>query len=678
MIKDDFGSTANVAVDDENGGVWVDFHDLDTSDSDEHNQNLAETLDEGVLSSLASQLLLEIEDDDRSRAEWLTMREKAIGLLGVKVNPPRGDVSQGAAPIEGMSSYQDSALLEASVRFQANARGELLPSGGPVKVYNDGDPSPQNDAQAEALEKAVNEFLTVTSTEYVPDTDRLFFQVGWSGAGFKKGYHCPIRRRPVIESIDAKDLIVSNQATDIDSASRVTHVIKMSRSVIVRMQIAGAYRDVSLALPNEDSNVVDKKIASIQGVSKGNPVMRTMDRTLYECYADLDIPGFEHKLKGKITGLPIPYKVTIDKASRTILEIRRNWREEDEQCIKRKTFVLYPFIPAFGLYPLGLMHLLGNATNAITAALRVIIDNGMFNNFPGFLFAKSGIGQDKNDFRMGPGQGVAVNVDVSNGSKITDKIMPLPYKPVDGAFVQFIDDLRQTAQRLGGTAEVQVGEGDREAPVGTTVALIEQATKVMSAVHKRLHQAQAEEFRMLQELLQEDPEALWRHKGTDFHPYNEEILRAALNNYELVPQADPNIASHMMRMTKAEALKQLVMASPNLWNVQQVTEYYLDQIGLPDAKRFIAPPPPPGPAQQDPNALKAGVSMQAAQLKSQDAAQDRQFKLIQMQHQSQENAADRQARMEETKLNLAKEVAIHPLSQAIVADSQQANQPPPV
>lgn len=675
------GASVNLGMPDEDsqGGVWVSVgDDLDTPETSDHDENLAEIIDPGILATIASDLIQDIEDDDRSRSEWMTLREQAIGLLGLKINPPKTDPGGNGAPFEGMSSYQDSALLEASIRFQANARGELLPAGGPLKVQNEGAPTTQNDDQADALEKSANRFLTVTSTEYVPDSDRLFFQTGWSGIGFKKGFHCPIRRRPVIESVDAKDLIVANTATDIDNAARVTHAIKMSRTVLIRMQIAGAYRDVPLGSPIESVNVVEQKIGSVQGVkvTAATSKPQNMDRLIYECYCDLDIPGFEHKLKGRITGLPIPYRVTIDKSSKQILEIRRNWKEGDEQCMKRKTFVAYQFIPFMGFYPLGLMHILGNTTNIITAAMRILIDAGMFGNFQAWLYAKTGQGQDKTDFRAAPGTGIPVNV--GPGEKISDKFMPLPTKPIDPSFIQFIENIKETAQRLGGTAEMQVGEGNQQAPVGTTIALIEQAQKVMSAVHKRLHQAQAEEFRMLQELLQEDPEALWRHNGSEFHPYNEEILRAALNNYELVPQADPNVPSHMVRMAKAEAVKGIVMSAPEYHNVKDALEWYYDQIGTPEAKRFIVVPQPPaqGPPQLDPNAVKAQIANQTLQAKSAESAQDHQFKMIELAQKAQDAALDRQARTDQQKLELARELAIHPMSAGIVSADQTTPGPP--
>ena len=670
-----YDEQTNVLVTDDGEHTIIEFNPNlgDEFNDSKHDENLAEVLEDSILATIASDLLKDIEEDEQSRSEWMEVRRRAIGLLGLQVVQSAGDISNGGAPLEGMSTYMDSGLLEASIRFQANARGELLPSGGPVKVENDGEPNSLNDQQADMLEKSVNNFLTVTSTEYVPDTDRLFFQVGWSGVGFKKGFHCPLRRRPVIESIDAKDLIVSNQATDIDGAPRVTHVIKMSKTTLIRMQIAGAYRDITLSEPVEDSTTVDRKISDIQGIK---PVTSTsqqdLDRTIYECYADYDVPGYEHKLKGKITGLPIPYKFTIDKASRQILEIRRNWKEGDEQCTKRKTFVMYPFIPALGFYPMGLMHILGNATLALTAAFRIILDNGQFNNFPGFLYAKTGTGQDKNDFRVAPGTGVGVNVSL-NG-KLSDSIMPLPYKQTDPSFISFLEQIKMLVSRLGGTGEMQIGEGNQQAPVGTTIALIEQAQKIMSAVHKRLHQAQAEEFRILRELLQEDPEALWRDKPRP--PFNAQVLKDALENYELTPQADPNVSSHMVRLARAEAFRNLVsqtlLQDPTLWDARGAIAYYLDQLNMPEGKRFIMPPPPPAPPMQapDPHVIKANSALKIQAMKMMEGDKDRQLKAAELQQKSQLAAQEAASRQQEQKLDIAKEIAIH--SSTLEADHQAA------
>ena len=634
------------------------------------NENLAEVLPDTILQAISTQLLKDIEEDDASRSEWLQMRDRCLGLLGLKIMKPRTDVSSGGAPFEGLSSYQDPLLLESSVRFQANARGELLPCDGPVKIENN-DNEEKNEI-ADALEKAVNVFLTVGSPEYYPDTDKLLFQVGWSGVGFKKGYHCPMRRRPVIESIDAKDLIVSNQTTDIDTATRITHQISMSPTVLKRMQLTGVYREVSLSTAEEENKTaVNSRLETLQGIRKNKSQSPdNNERTILESYVDWDIPGFEHKMDGEITGLPIPYIITIDKSSRQILSIRRNYEEGDEWCNKKKTFVMYSYIRSFGFYPIGLMHLIGNVTNAITAMYRIAIDNGMINNYPYWLYAKSGMEQDKNDFRAGPGQGIPINVP-STGN-IRDFIMAAPTKGLDPAFATIIQQLKQDAARLAGTAETQVGEGNQNAPVGTTIALIEQKNIPLDAVHKNLHQAQSEEFRMLEKLLQEDPEALWRHTGKE--PDNKELLIQALNDYKLVPQADPNASSHIKRMSQAEAVKQIItqlatQPSPDIIiALKEATDWYCDQIGVPAAKKFILSPPPgqqpPMPQQGGgllggPDPLKAMSAIKTQEMKSNDAAQERQLKAVEIAQKSHDAMLDRQAKMQQYQDELAREMVIH-------------------
>lgn len=278
--------------------------------------NLAEHLPEGTLSTIAEKILLGIESDIQSRASWLDNVSNGISLLGLEVKQPRGATVAGATPAEGVSTVDHPLLLEAVLRFQANARGELLPSDGPVKVRNDGESNALSSKLADALEKDLNHYLTKTAKEYYPDTDRMLLMLGFSGISFKKGYHDPIKRRPVIQSIDAKDLIVSNAATDIDGAGRVTHRVMMRPSTLKRMQLVGAYRNVPLPqnqLPPIE-NPVDAKINQIQGIAPPSYAeQEDLDRELYECYCEIEIPGFEHKYDGKATGLPLPYKVTIDR-----------------------------------------------------------------------------------------------------------------------------------------------------------------------------------------------------------------------------------------------------------------------------------------------------------------------------------------------------------------------------
>lgn len=607
--------------------------------SNKFNDNLAEDLTESELSTIAEKLLLGIASDEQSRASWLENVSNSISLLGLEIKQPRGASVAGATPAEGVSVVDHPLLLEAVLRFQANARGELLPTDGPVKVRNDGESNVLSDKLAMALEKDLNHYLTKTASEYYPDTDRMLLMLGFSGISFKKGYHDPIKRRPVIESIDAKDLIVSNAKTNIAGAGRVTHRVMMPPSTLRRMQLVGAYRDIRLpmnALPGVQ-NPVDAKIDQIQGVAPPAYVEQDdLDRELYECYCELEVPGYEHTLDGQQTGLPLPYKVTIDKEARRILEIRRNWEEDDPLCMPRNRIIAYIFIPGLGFYGIGLVNILGNATKAVTAAWRLMLDGGMFSNFPGFLYAKSLAKQLTNQFRIPPGGGMPID---TVGGDIRASIMPLPYKDPSAVFIQLIENIAQTAQRVGGTAELQVGEGKQDAPVGTTLAMIEQATKLISAVHKRLHQAQGQEFDMLKSMLIEDPEALWRHRKkksqvlkilveecglSSIEQAMEEgeqrhiqMFLAALDCCDLVPRADPNTSSQTERYLKVVAMRQMAMTNEGL-DKNKIDQYALEVMGVDDGDRFFVPPQPQGAMPPDPRMLSGQAAIIGAQARVQD------------------------------------------------------------
>ena len=535
--------------------------------------------------------------------------------------------------------------------------------------------------------------------EYYPDTDKLLLMLGFSGIAFKKGYHCPIKRRPVLASIDAKDLIVSNAATDIDGAGRVTHRIMMRPSVLKRMQMLGAYRDTNLPVQGMPAlkNPIDQKIDQVQGIAPPSYIEPSdQDRELYECYCEIEVPGFEHEDDKKVlTGLPLPYKVTIDKEARKILEIRRNWREDDDLCMPRNRIVAYIFVPGLGFYGIGLLNILGNATKAVTAAWRLMIDAGMFANFPGFLYLKSLAKQLTNQFRIPPGGGMPID---TVGNDIRASVMPLPYKDPSPVFIQLIDNISTTAQRVGGTAELQIGEGKQDAPVGTTLALIEQATKLMSAVHKRLHTAQGQEFSMLKELLTEDPSALWRHnkkskvlkaltaaigaspivvQEEQAADRRNEMFVAALNDCELIPKADPNTASQTERYLKITALKQIQAGNPNI-DQNKVDLIAMHTLGFDDAETLFNPPPPPGAAPPNPEAMSAQADLMNAQAKladSQTKASDSQAKAALGAQTLQYQQAKLQSEEQVAHLGLARELVIHnsnqqQKSQAIAADQR--------
>lgn len=625
------------------GSVMIDLggKDDDAENGDDFSANLAEVLGDAELNLMAEDLLRGIQSDDESRSSWLQTRAAGIDILGLKLEQPRGDVGASSAPLEGMATVRHPLLLEAVLRFQATARGELLASTGPVKVRNDGDETAPSGDLAEKLENDMNHYLTSVATEYYPDTDRMLFYVGFGGCGFKKVYNCPIRRRPVSESVDAKDIIISNAATDLKNAGRVTHQITMRPSVLKRMQLAGAYRDVELTQPTPEPTEVDEKIAAVQGVRAKPERPEDQSYTINECYCELNIDGYEHKQDGKITGLPLPYRVVIEKDSRKVLEIRRNWNEDDEACLAKQALVKYPFVPGLGFYDIGLLHILGNSANALTAAWRLMLDAGMYACFPGFLYAKGGSRQLSNEFRIAPGSGMALE---TGGNPIQQMVMPLPYRDITPGLAQLTQNIDQTSQRVGGTAETMVGEGVQETPVGTTLALIEQATKIQDAVHKRLHAAQAEEFQMLKECFREDPESFWRHNKNASNWDKDQFIQA-LNNCNLVPAADPNTPSHMHRIMKAVAVKQMQQANPELYNAKEVDTRILKMIGWNDPESLFAAPQMPAAAPPDP---MIAIKQREIDVKEMGMRMD----MV-------DNERERDSKEDIAVLNLAKEIAIH-------------------
>src|SRR5712671_4115706 len=523
-----------LTIDNAYGTTTIDFNPSATDLGDEkedkgHTANLAKKMGEDQLGTISSDLIEGVTRDEDSRKDWLNTRALGITLLGLQLEKPRSDTGAASAPLEGMSTVRHPLLLEATISFQATARAELLPASGPVKVRNDSPVKPTTairsqaptdpnnptptlppdtspDDLAQALEKDFNHYLTVIATEYVPDTDRMLFYVGFGGDGFKKVYNCPLRRRPVSESIDAEDLIISNAATDISNCGRVTHRMRMKKSTLRRMQILGEWRDIDLAPPSVsvEKNAVDKKKDDIAGINTSVQRPEDRDYEIYEIYCELDIDEYAPKrFQGK--GLPLPYCVTIEKESRKILDIRRNWDADDKECMAKEYFVQFPMIRGLGFYGLGYIHLLGNTTIALTAAWRLQLDNGMFANFPGFLYSK-GVGRQlTNQFRVPPGGGVGLELGAQQD--IRSAVMPLPYKETGPSFSAFSTHVEEVGRRLAGTATINVGEGKQDAPVGTTLALIEQATKVMDSAHKRLHASQSRELQLLVQRFREDPEA---------------------------------------------------------------------------------------------------------------------------------------------------------------------------
>ena len=595
-------------------------------------RNLVDDVAQGQLNSISEELLRGIRDDIQSRTDWIEDRAQGIKLLGLRIEIPGLQGPGDGAPIEGMSKVRHPLLLEAVLRFQANARSELLPTDGPVKIRVDNNNSNlENDQLANALENDLNHYLTSTATEYYPDTDRMLLMLGFGGTSFKKVYFCPLRNRPVSESVDANDLIVNNAATDLRNAKRITHRSYMRPSTVKRLQILGVYADIDLSTPKApDFDSVQLEKNAQQGISPESMNPEDRDREIYEVYCELDLPGFEHEYKGKPSGLEIPYIVTIDVSSRQVLSVVRNYAEDDEELpTARRRFVKYTFVPGMGFYDIGLLHILGNTTNAITAAWRELLDAGMYNNFPGFLMADTGARQNTNIFRVPPGGGALVK---TNGMPINQAIMPLPYKEPSGALMNLVTQMSDTGMRVGGTSEVMVTEGKPDAPVGTTLAMIEQAQKVLNSVHKRMHAAQSEEFELLMECFKEHPDSFWQKRRRHAYPWDEKTFLDALESYYFVPQADPNTSSQTQRLMKVLALKQLVATNPGLYDPIAVDTAALQALGWSNPQQFMIPAsaqgaPPPEMIQAQAKMANDQMNSQARMLDSQTRAKEAQERL---------------------------------------------------
>jgi hypothetical protein len=695
-------------------------------------RNLAEEMDESQLGTVAEDLLRGVADDETSRKDWMDMVATFIKLLGVTLEAQGTGAAGGSvdgAPVEGMSKVRHPLLLEACLRFQANARGEFLPADGPMKIRDDSNRGAEMELLAGFLEKDMNHYLTAHATEYYPDTDRMYFRLGLEGTTFKKVYRCPIRMRPVSETVTADNLIVSNYATDLANARRFTHRLSMSPTTIRRMQILGAYRDIDLGQPIEAAlDEVQRELRRQQGITTDTLNPDDRDRQIYEVYCDLDLAGYEHRWKGRPSGLEIPYRVTIDTTSHQVLSLVRDFDEpaDDDLLPKRRdSFVQYSYVPGpGGLYALGLGHILGNTTNAITAAWREMLDNGMFANFPGFLLAKGATRQQTSILRVPPGGGAPID---TLGKPIGQSVMPLPYNTTQmPPLMQLVESMATTGARLGGTAEIQVGEGKQDAPVGTTLALIDQATRIESSVHKRIHTAQAREFQLIVELFREHPEDFLRCEHPSLQPWDIQTFLQALSTCDLVPQADPNTASQLQRLMKAMGVKQLQAASQDLYDPIAVDTYALKTMGVNNPNQFFVPPeamgtPPPqlqqmqadmkakqqqadarttdanaraavakaklaetqakaaqggfGKAAAGPNALDV-MNARAKMMDAQTRRFDAHAKIHEMDQQSADRAADRQAEAHSDQIDLDKALLAHRanLSEALLGHAHNARE----
>lgn len=696
IITDDgFSGTLDdkgrLVIDTPDGGVIyrINYKEKRAPGAGKHSENLAVGRDPATLYALADDLIREIQADDLSRADYLQSLAKAIEMLGIRIEDSRSADNDSSAPLEGMSTFRHPLLMQSAIRFQADFVAELLPTDGPVKIRDDtpepppGTPGMDNQPPelagltssdlASALEKDFNHYLTKTASEYYPDTTRMAFWVGLMGGGFKKVYQCPLRKRPVSESIDINDLIVDHSATDLRNAARVTHRIKMRNYTVRRMVKAGVYRDAPLGQPMQKQDVVEQAQSRATGIAFVNTLPSDHLHTIYECATERDIEDDEY----------LPYKITVDADSKEILAIYRNWNEDDKLRLPRQEIVKYSYLDALGFYPLGLVHVLGNTVRALTAAFREFLDAGMFASFPGFLYADEAGKQATNLFRVAPGSGAPIK---TGGKPIGEVVSQLPYRSPDAAFMQFIQHMEESGKALGGEASVPLSEGAANMPVGTMLAQIEQTLKPIKGVFKGLHRSQAEEFQLLKQRFREDPGALWRFNNKPARKWEEDEFLAALDNAELVPMADPNTASQVQRIAIAMAMVELAEKAPYLFHERDAALRFMRMIGIPDpegilatqeeiqaAKQAMAPAPPAG-KQSNPQldaakadqaeadagykkaqtaATLAGIQASGSESAAAHAQQqgEREFKATEILTQAQERDADRRAELAKTQIN---------------------------
>jgi chaperonin GroES len=578
----------------EEGGAVIDFDPSAKPLEAGFADNLAEVLDDQTLGKIASDLIQEFDSDHESRHEWEFSYTKGLDLLGFKYN-------ERTEPFQGASSVTHPLLAESVTAFQAQAFKELLPPAGPVKTEVLGVETPEIIAQADRVQDFMNYQITDKMEEYTPDMDQLLFHLPLAGSAFKKIYYDATRQTAVSKFIPSEDLVVNYLATDLQSAERVTHIVKMSENELLKQQVAGFYRDIEVQVSDEETEI-QKKYNQLEGVNK---VAYSDDvYTLYEMHCDLDIPGFEDMDgdSGEPTGIKVPYVVTVDKGSNKILSIYRNYKEDDPLRKKIEYFVHYKFLPGLGFYGFGLIHMLGGLSRTATSTLRQLIDAGTLSNLPAGFKAK-GLRIAGDDSPLQPGE--FRDIDAPSGD-LRAGLMPLPYKGPDQVLFQLLGFCVDAGQKFAAIADMKISETNTNAPVGTTLAMMEQGAKVMSAIHKRLHYSQKHEFKLLASVF-----------GTFLppeYPYmvvggNQMVKQTDFDDrVDVIPVSDPNMFSMSQRVAMAQMQLQLAQAAPDQHNLYEAYRRMYQSLNVQNIEALLPPPPQPQPI--DPgveNAMALGL-----------------------------------------------------------------------
>ena len=539
-------------------------------DEDDFSANLAEDMDEGTLTELVGDLTGDFDDDISSRKDWIQTYVDGLELLGLKIE-------ERTEPWEGACGVYHPLLSEALVKFQAETMMSIFPAAGPVKTLVIGKDTPDKKAAADRVQEDMNYQLTEMMPEYRPETERMLWGLGLSGNAFKKVYYDPSLERQVAMFVPAEDIVVPYGASDLQSSPRVTHVMRKTENELRKLQVAGFYRDIDLGEPNNVLDEVEKKIAEKLGFRAS-----TDDRyKILEMHVNLDLPGYEDKDDdGEPTGIALPYVVTIEKGTSNILSIRRNWDPSDDTCQKRQHFVHYGYIPGFGFYYFGLIHLIGAYAKSGTSILRQLVDAGTLSNLPGG-FKTRGLRVKGDDTPISPGE--FRDVDVPSGT-MKDNIMTLPYKEPSQTLMTLLNGIIEEGRRFANTADLQISDMSANAPVGTTLAILERTLKVMSAVQARIHYSLKQELKLLKKIIAE-----YTPEEYSYEPDEGSRLakKSDYDNVDVIPVSDPNASTMAQKIVQYQAVMQLAQASPTLFNMPLLYRQMLDVLGIKNAQKLV-------------------------------------------------------------------------------------------
>ena len=531
--------------------------------------NLAEQLDEAVLQSLASDLVADYGDDVAGRKDWMQTYVDGLELLGLKIE-------ERSEPWEGACGVYHPILAEALVKFQSETMMATFPAAGPVKTKIIGKETPAKKASAERVQEDMNYQLTDVMKEFRPEHERMLWGLGLAGNAFKKVYFDPHLDRQVSMFVPAEDLVVPYGASDLDSAERVTHVMRKTENELKRLQHAGFYRDIDLGAPDNVLDEVEKKIAEKLGFRATSD-----DRyKLLEMHVHLDLPGFEHKDDGKATGIALPYVVTIEKGANKVLAVRRNWEPDDETYQPRQHFVHYGYVPGFGFYCFGLIHLIGAFAKSGTSLIRQLVDAGTLSNLPGG-FKTRGMRVKGDDTPIGPGEWR--DVDVPSGT-LRDNLLPLPYKEPSQVLAGLMDKIMEEGRRFANTADVSLSDMSAQAPVGTTLAILERTLKNMSAIQARVHYSMKQELGLLKGII-----ADYAPEEYNYDPDvgSRKAKRSDYDNVDVIPVSDPNAATMAQKIVQMQAVFQMAQANPQIFNMPLLNRQMLDVMGIKDADKLV-------------------------------------------------------------------------------------------